>query len=188
MAAARPLGADGPAGSGWGAGVKYRVVASGRSFLIEIDHERLVWVDGNPLYLELEQVGGLPVYSLSLDDAGYMLFVEEGQESYRVEVQGQIYPVSVETTGPQLPPRTPGDGSRQVAEATIRAPLAGYLTTLPLLEGEWVAAGQVVAVVESMKMQMELKTPREGKIVRVNGPQGRDVTQGEALVTVSAAS
>jgi biotin carboxyl carrier protein len=168
-------------------GVKYCVVIGGRSFVIEIDHERLAWVDGQPLYLDLEQVGGLPVYSLSLDETGDMLFVEESQEAYRVEVQGQIYPVRVERPGPCLAPRTAQDGGKETVQTTICAPLAGYLTALPLLESEWVAAGQVVAVVESMKMQMELRTPREGRIVKVHGPQGRDVIRGEELVTINAA-
>lgn len=167
--------------------MKYRVVAGGRSFLIEIEHERLVWVDGHPLYVELERVGGLPVYSLSLDDAGYMLFVEEGREAYQVEVQGQVYPVRVERQRPRLAPRISDDGDSKMAQITMRAPLTGCLTALPVLEGEWVAAGQVVAVVESMKMQMELKSPREGLIVEVHGPQGRDVAQGEPLVTLRTA-
>lgn len=167
--------------------MKYRVVVGGRTFAIEIDHERLVWVDGQPLYLELEQVGGLPVYSLSLDNAGYMLFVEQGREAYRVEVQGQVYPVRVETQRPRLAPRTSGQSSQETGQITIRAPLAGCLVVLPPLAGEPVAAGQVVAVVESMKMQMELKSPREGRVTEVHGPQGRDVTQGEALVIIEAA-
>lgn len=167
--------------------MKYRVVAGGRSFLIEIEHERLVRVDGQPIYLELERVGGLPVYSLALDDDGYMLFVEEGREAYQVEVQGQVYPVRVERETPRLAPRISDDDGNGMAKTALRAPLAGCLTALPVLEGDWVAAGQVVAVVESMKMQMELKCPGEGLVVEVHGPQGRDVTQGESLVTISLA-
>ncbi len=167
--------------------MKYRVAAGGRWFLIEIEHERLVWVDGQPLYVELERVGGLPVYSLALDNAGYMLFVEEGREAYQVEVQGQVYPVRVERERPRLASPVSDDDGSGTAQITLRAPLAGCLTELPVLEGEWVAAGQVVAVVESMKMQMELKCPGEGLVVEVHGPQGRDVTQGESLVTVSVA-
>jgi 3-methylcrotonyl-CoA carboxylase alpha subunit len=167
--------------------VKYRVVAGGRSFLIEIEHERLVRVDGQPIYLDLERVGGLPVYSLALDDAGYMLFVEEGRESYQVEVQGQVYPVRVERERPQLAPPVSDDDGGETAHTTLRAPLAGCLTALPVLEGEWVVAGQVVAVVESMKMQLELKCPREGIVVEVCGPEARAVTQGEPLVIINSA-
>ena len=75
--------------------MKYRVTAGGHVLEIEVEHDRLVRVNGRSLYIDLEQVGGLPVYSLALDDEGYMVFVEEGQDSYRVEVEGQVYPVKV---------------------------------------------------------------------------------------------
>lgn len=42
----------------------------------------------------------------------------------------------------------------------------------------------MVTVVESMKMQTELKSPQEGRIAKVHGPQVRDVAQGEVLVTI----
>jgi biotin carboxyl carrier protein len=164
--------------------MKYRVWVAGQSFEVEVDHERLVWVDGQPLYVELEQVGGLPVYSLALDEAGYVLFVEKGQAGYQVEVQGRVYPVEVELQRPQLglrPGRCASGGEWCVA---ICAPLAGRLVSLPVAAGERVGPGQVVAVVESMKMQMELKAPEGGVVEAVHGLAQRDVGQGEALVTL----
>jgi len=53
--------------------VNYRVTVAGHSFDIEVEHDRLVRVNGQPLYLELEQVSGLPLYSLGLDDEGYLV-------------------------------------------------------------------------------------------------------------------
>ena len=44
--------------------------------------------------------------------------------------------------------------------------------------------GQIVAVVESMKMQMELQAPHAGLVEQVHGQPGQDVGQGEALVVV----
>jgi biotin carboxyl carrier protein len=164
--------------------VKYRVTVAGRSFEIEVDHDRLVRVNGQSLYVDLEQVGGLPVYSLALDDEGYVVFVEEGQQEYRVEVQGQIYPVEVQNQRPRLVPQRvecAGDGQECLA---VSAPLAGYLVSLPVAVGERVRAGQVLAVVESMKMKMELKAPRSGLVDGLGGPAERDVAQGEVLVTL----
>jgi propionyl-CoA carboxylase alpha chain len=164
--------------------VKYTVTVAGRSFEIEIDHDRLVRVNGHSLYVDLEQVGGLPVYSLALDDEGYVVFVEEGQQDYRVEVQGQVYPVKVQSQHPRLAPRRiecSGDGQECLS---VRAPLAGYLVSLPVAVGDRVRTGQVLAVVESMKMKMELKAPRSGAVDGVSGPAERDVVQGEALVTL----
>jgi biotin carboxyl carrier protein len=162
--------------------VKYTVTVSGRSFEIEVEHDRLVRVNGQPLYVDLEQVGGLPVYSLALDDEGYVVFVEEGQDAYQVEVQGQVYPVAVQTQRPRLAPRRvecAGDGEECLA---VSAPLAGYLVSLPVAVGQRVRAGQVLAIIESMKMKMEIKAPQTGVIERVCGPVDRDVIQGEELV------
>ena len=166
--------------------MRYQVTVSGRSFEIEVDHERLVRVDGQPLYVDLEQVGGLPVYSLTLDQDGYVVFVEKGQEEYLVEVQGKLFPVDVQRQRLQL-------GARQVRSSgdgldfhAISAPLAGRLLELPLRVGDRIESGQVVAVVESMKMQMELKAPEAGVVTAVHGPPQREVRRGEELVILRA--
>jgi biotin carboxyl carrier protein len=165
--------------------VKYRVAVANRSFEIEIEHGGLVRVNGCPLYVDLEQVGGLPVYALVLDDEGYVVFVEEGQEEYRVEIQGQVYPVTVHNQRPQLAPpaaHCAGDEDNCLA---VAAPLPGHLISLLVGEGDRVQPGQVVAVVESMKMKMELKAPRAGLVDMVNGPAPRDVSSGEELVILA---
>ena len=144
--------------------MKYQVTVAGRCFEIEVDHERLVRVNGQPLYVDLEQVGGLPVYSLALDQDGYVVFVEKGQEEYLVEVQGKLFPVDVQRQ--RLQPgarrvRCSGDDPECHA---ISAPLAGRVVALPPKVGDRVEKGQVVAVIESMKMQMELKAPEAGVV------------------------
>ena len=164
--------------------MKFQVQVGGRTFEIEVDHNQLVWVDGRPLYVDLEQVGGLPVYSLAAGDEGYVLFVEEGQDEYRVEVQGQVYSVQVEERRPRLAPPPETSACEEQECTTVVAPLAGRLLDLPLAAGDEVTAGQVVAVVESMKMQMAIKAPRSGVVREIHGPPERDVDQGEALLVL----
>lgn len=165
--------------------MKFKVTVSGRSFDIEVDHDHLVWVDGRPLYAALQQLDGLPIYGLALDDAGYMVFIQEGQAGYEVEIRGHQYDVKVLPGRPPLAaPRasSEGDGHQQAA---VCAPLAGCLIALPVKPGERVEAEQVVAVVESMKMQMELRAPAAGVVAMVSGPAGREVSRGEELVILS---
>ena len=167
--------------------MRYKVTVEGRSFEIEVDHNRLVRVDGRSLNVELEQVGGLPLYTLALDDDGHVVFVEKGQDEYLVEVQGEVYPVEVQRKRPRLAaPRVEcaGDGECVV----IRAPLAGTLVSLLTAAGQRVDARQPVAIVESMKMQMEIKAPETGVVEDVHGPPGRKVDQGEELVTLRPVS
>jgi biotin carboxyl carrier protein len=166
--------------------MKYSVSVSGRTFEIEVDHNRLVRVNGQPFYVDLEQVGGLPVYSLGLEDQGYVVFVEEGQESYQVEVQGQRHPVQVRPQRTRLGPRRAACSAAAKCQV-VCAPLAGRLAALPAKAGDKVEARQVVAIVESMKMQMELKASVAGVVDAVYGPAGRDVGQGEELVSIRGA-
>ena len=161
--------------------MKYTVTVAGRAYEIEIEHDRLVWVNGRPLYVDLEQVGGLPIYSLGLGESGYVLFVDEGQGGYDVEIQGRIYPVTVQLQRPRLGRPTACDDGEDTCLA-VCAPLPGRLLALPVVIGERVEEGQVVAIIESMKMKMELRAPRAAVVEGVHGPPERDVGQGETLV------
>jgi len=163
--------------------MKYKVTVGGRAFEIEVDHDRLVRVNGQSLYVELEQLSGLPLYTLALDDEGFIVFVEEGLDDYRVEVEGEVYPVEVQRQRPQLAARqVECDSSTECT--VICAPLAGNLLSVHAVVGQEVEAKQPLAVVESMKMRMEIKAPGAGIVEEVHGPPGRMVRQGEELVTL----
>ncbi|NIV30115.1 MAG: hypothetical protein GWN58_11640, partial [Anaerolineae bacterium] len=109
------------------------------------------------------------LYTLALDDEGQVVFIEQGQDEYRVQVQGEVYPVEVQRKRPKLAaPRVECAGDGQCL--TIRAPLAGNLGSLLVATGERVEARQPVAIVESMKMQMEIKAPQAGLVEEVHGP------------------
>ena len=164
--------------------MKYQVTVAGRTFDLEVLHSHLVRVGDRALYVDLDQIGGLPIYSLTLDDTEYVVFVDEGQQDYQVEVWGRVYDVGVTSQFPRLEPRrsaSVGDGETCL---TISAPLAGCVISLPVKAGEWVEAGQLVAVVESMKMQMKVTSPQPGVVEAVHGLPGQDVAQGEKLVTL----
>jgi biotin carboxyl carrier protein len=180
------LAHDGALGATAGTNVKYQVSVGGQSFVIEIDRDWLVWVNGHPLYIDLEQVGGLPVYSLAMGDEGYVVFVEDAQGEYRVEVGGQIYPVEVQSQRPRLTPRRDKCSPDKGECVAVSAPLAGNLVSLPVAASDRVKAGQVVAIVESMKMRMELKTPQAGVVEALYGPAGRSVEKGEELVILAS--
>jgi biotin carboxyl carrier protein len=168
--------------------VKYAATVDGRSFEIEVDHDGLVRVDGQPLYVRLQQLDGLPLFSLALENAEHhLLYVDGGPGSYRIEIQGNTYPVEVRLVRSLLEPPVGPCDAKNAGEACVRAPLAGRLLDLPIPEGESVEPGQVVALLESMKMQIELRAPRAGTVNATYGPVGRDVSQGESLVLIRCA-
>jgi biotin carboxyl carrier protein len=68
------------------------------------------------------------------------------------------------------------------ASDAATAPMPGVLVSLAVAPGDRVTHGQVVAVIESMKMHSEIAAPRDGVVDRVPVELGETFDQGAALV------
>jgi geranyl-CoA carboxylase alpha subunit len=69
----------------------------------------------------------------------------------------------------------------------ISAPMNGRIVTLPVAEGEQVRAGQLVMVLEAMKMEHSIVAPRDGTVMGVFAAVGEQVAPGRALMEISTA-
>lgn len=73
------------------------------------------------------------------------------------------------------------------ADGAVRAPMPGTLVKLFVAVGDAVETGQVVAIVEAMKMEHSLRAPCAGTVAAVGGAQGSVVDTDAAIVTIAAA-
>ena len=67
----------------------------------------------------------------------------------------------------------------------ILAPMPGKVVRLLVKEGDHVAAGQGLLVVEAMKMQNEIRSPKSGTVERVLAKEGQPVNAGDVLCVVA---
>ena len=67
----------------------------------------------------------------------------------------------------------------------ICAHITGVMWKLLIQEGGSVKQGEVVAIIESMKMEFSIESPVNGTVVRIFAGQGNTVSTGQALVWVS---
>ena len=58
------------------------------------------------------------------------------------------------------------------------------MVAIPVEEGQEIKKGQVILILESMKMQNELKSPRDGTIGRIRVKTGESVEQKQTLLSV----
>lgn len=80
----------------------------------------------------------------------------------------------------------PVEASMRAGQApdAATAPMPGALVSLAVAPGDQVTRGQVLAVIESMKMHSEIAAPRDGVVDRVLAQLGETFDQGAALVTL----
>ena len=68
--------------------------------------------------------------------------------------------------------------------ARIIAPMPGKVVRVLVDAGARVEPGEGIVVVEAMKMQNEMKSPRAGRVLAISAKEGATVTAGEVLATI----
>ena len=115
-----------------------------------------------------------------------------GVELYDVEVDGQKFSVKVGPSGQIDSVQAQSSSNDQQASkpasngegTTIKAPLAGNIFKVVAKEGSQVKAGDVVLVMEAMKMETDIKAESDGTVNAIHVKEGDAVTVGDSLVTV----
>jgi len=164
--------------------MKYVTNIGEREFLIEIIDERNIIVDGTPVEVDFDAVSDQPVYSLLVDGQSYEAYVYPSDEGWQVLLHGTLYPVSVEDEREKRLRAALGSQVVDREEYHLRAPMPGLVVSIPVTEGQQIERGEVLLILESMKMQNELKSPRAGKVSRVRVKTGDSVEQRQPLLSV----
>ncbi len=113
-----------------------------------------------------------------------------GTESYRVEVNGTAHDVVVSAGGAvsSITPIAPAQVADPPVAATggtvVSAPLTGNIIKIQVTEGQAVAAGDVVIIMEAMKMETEVRTQLAGTITSLAVKEGDAVQTSDPLLTL----
>ena len=138
-----------------------------------------------------ERLGKLKMEAHPVRDGGGEPPTKESRE-VEVEVNGKLFRVKVYTDetgqgGTKAPVRERGRerGRRAtVAEGTVAAPMQGTILKVFVEEGQRVAAGDPVCLLEAMKMESEIRAKKDGVVSEVLVEAGRTVRSGDPLVVL----
>jgi pyruvate carboxylase subunit B len=110
---------------------------------------------------------------------------------FEVEVEGEMFKVRVTGAGMTVVPGAAGaapapaaEPSPRTGEGVVLAPMQGLIVKIPVKPGEEVKLGDVVAVLEAMKMQNDIVTGVAGRVREVFVKEGEVVTPGQPLLAV----
>jgi biotin carboxyl carrier protein len=170
--------------------VSVRIEAGGRTRNVEV-HRRdaglVVSVDGHELTVDVHEVGG--IWSLLLGTKSHeVAFVEGLDGAMMVHVDGQTIPVVVDSARRAWGARGRGEKAGDTGDAAgprrIVAPMPGKIVKVLVKAGDSVQQRQGLVVVEAMKMENELRSPKVGTVSEVRVEEGTLVEAGAILVIV----
>ena len=135
-------------------------------------------------------------------------------KQYNITVNGKTYQVTVEEAGgvssgplfsapapasraavaapaPAAPKAAPAPASAPAAASApmgggevIAAPMPGTILDIKVTEGQAVKAGDILLILEAMKMENEIVAPADGIVKSIHTSKGTSVSSGDALITL----
>ena len=127
---------------------------------------------------------------------------------YKVTLNGRTYEVEVEAgkamlldeyeaTAPAAPATAPAAAPAPVAAPSaapaaslaagepVKAPMPGVVLKVQVQQGQAVKAGQVLVILEAMKMENEIVAPKDGTVAQIVAAKGASVESGAPLVILA---
>ncbi|MBM6614260.1 biotin/lipoyl-binding protein [Desemzia sp. RIT804] len=119
-------------------------------------------------------------------------------KNYEITVNGKVYQVSVKEVDAEAPlPRqnqtvapvqqTPSQpqNATQSSDEKITAPMPGTILRVQATEGQTVVAGEVLCILEAMKMENEIVAPTDGIVSNIQVGANQPVESGDLLLVIS---
>jgi biotin carboxyl carrier protein len=150
--------------------------------VVERAGKPFVTVEGRGLGTAVLEDSGGPFVLLEVGDARVEVGLERVDGGYLVILPSG--PIEVALTQGAQDPTLPS--STHHAPGPITAGMAGRMVRVLVVAGQEVAAGQAVAVVESMKMQNEVRAPRAGRVLTVAVAEGQAIDAGAPIVVLES--
>jgi biotin carboxyl carrier protein len=169
--------------------MKFEVHLAGPSgtcqHVVELEREGdnfVVVLDGQRVDADIVKVAASSV-SILLDGQSFEVHVTPALEG-KLKLQSGAHEFTAEVQDPRAWRGRKHGGLEAEGRQQVLAPMPGKVIRLLVKEGEPVAAGQGIIVIEAMKMQNEIRAPKSGKVERLLAKEGQTVNVGEILAWV----
>lgn len=124
-------------------------------------------------------------FVINVNGKSYEVEVEEIRDG--VPVAAPVSRPTVSMPAPAAAPEpkaAPAPAAVPASATPINAPMPGTILTVNVNVGDTVKEGDVVCILEAMKMENEIMAPKDGKVVSVNVTKGASVNSGDLLVAL----
>jgi biotin carboxyl carrier protein len=138
---------------------------------------------GGQFDVDVRQVGRSS-FSILVGERSFDLDVVNENDEIIVASRGAATHVTLVDTARRARRSTSSTRSHPGGRVEMKAMMPGRVVNVLVKPGDEVAERQGIVVVEAMKMENELKTPKAGKVIEVKVAAGQTVEKGELLVVI----
>ena len=118
-----------------------------------------------------------------VDGQEFEVEVEVENGKWLATVEGRTFEIEIPDSGPVVKKRRTTGGKKKKS-GTVSANIPGKIVTIEVEVGQEVTEGQVILILEAMKMQNEIQAPVNGKVVSVNCEEGQSIEANVPLVVI----
>lgn len=141
-------------------------------------------INGQSIAASLVELGEHGMYVLKKGPwKREMLVQPQGNHQYSMNSNGKYFVARVEKSNGKIRKKISSSAS-----GDVKAPISGVVVKVNVKEGDQVAEGDVVVVLESMKMQMMLKAPVGGIVKYIHAELGMQLAKGDLIVKIKTAN
>ena len=158
----------------------YSVVIEGKEYQVNLTGDTAT-VNGEKLDVELTPLDDNGLYLLKRGHAAIEMYIHQiSQGHLEVLIGRQKIEASIENYHRRT---LPSQG--QYTDGDLRAPMPGVVVEILTEVGQQVSEGDVLVIMESMKMKMQMRTLVSGQVKTIAIEPGQDVEKGDLLVAIS---
>jgi biotin carboxyl carrier protein len=157
----------------------------GKNYKIEIkkqEDEYLVKIDGNSYRVDSRKIGEGEL-SLNIKGKVFDIMINGNSRNHDVLVGPFNYHIEL-MSSLTVSASSQTESSHILGKAAVTTPMPGKVIKILKGPNDPVKEGEGVIVVEAMKMENELKSPKNGKISEIRVSQGKAVESGEVLMVI----
>ena len=122
-------------------------------------------------------------YVVTINNKSYEVEVEKGQAAI-VGTKEAAMPVSVPQAAPVAVPAAAPAAANVVGGETVKAPMPGTILDIKVSVGSKVKKGELLFILEAMKMENEISAPADGVVVQIQTAKGSTVNTGDILAVM----
>lgn len=122
-------------------------------------------------------------HTIKVNGTEYIVELESEGSVWTATVDGEVFEVEVPNAAPVAKAKRSG-GRKKKKSGTVSANIPGKVVTVEVEVGQQVTEGQVVLILEAMKMQNEIQAPVTGTVVAVECSEGEAIEANVPLVVI----